>query len=553
MIALDGLGGVGKTALAIQVVRELYDEKVYYFIISLSAKSKLWSGHTDPRKAGFASLNGLLSEIAAVFPDLKPTNDTSRLKRELVELIGEFPGLLLIDNLEDVTDPNVLKFLSLEVPRSTKILITSRRDKELGALTRSVPELTSVEGALLFESELSRLGYPVPPDQQNYADEILGACGGVPLAIKWAAQIASERKSLPVASEVLKGAGGRKDEFLAFCFANMYDALSDPAKDAARLLPYLGLEWRPHTLSIALDLPLETITLTMQEISDKGITFYDDNRGYTALPLTKDYLRLRWNEAAHLQRVVGERFSEMFTSEDSSGILLDWPEERRVAFLREHARAKLENGQYVKALKLVELAQSWKSGEPQLRFLQGKILFKMGKKLPGIEHMRRSLYLENELEERGGSGERLRDVERLNGEDLAFYVDALLSHGTRDAENEAIQCASKTFDRGGVLSIDGVTRTIDCIVQRRDLRMLANLLSRLTHDDELIAAFSRIKHLFSTNSFLIEYETQVAPSLRRLCAIVDLDPDVERLYSEKLRHIETRHLGQSGDNVKRGN
>ena len=56
--------------------------------------------------------------------------------------IREYPGLLVIDNLEDVTDVGVLNFLSLEVPYPAKILVTSRTNKELGAITKSVPEMS---------------------------------------------------------------------------------------------------------------------------------------------------------------------------------------------------------------------------------------------------------------------------------------------------------------------------------------------------------------------------------------------------------------------------
>jgi hypothetical protein len=51
-------------------VRQLYHEKRYYFIVSISAKSKVWLGYVKPKHAAFAGLHGLLKEIASVLPGI---------------------------------------------------------------------------------------------------------------------------------------------------------------------------------------------------------------------------------------------------------------------------------------------------------------------------------------------------------------------------------------------------------------------------------------------------------------------------------------------------
>ena len=91
LIALDGLGGVGKTAIAIQAVRELYEETGrYLFTASLSEKSKMWLGHVSPRAASFAGLHGLLSELADVIPDVSKTDDTLKLKFSLISFYARY-------------------------------------------------------------------------------------------------------------------------------------------------------------------------------------------------------------------------------------------------------------------------------------------------------------------------------------------------------------------------------------------------------------------------------------------------------------------------------
>ncbi len=203
------------------------------------------------------------------------------------------PGLLLIDNIEEIDDPNVLDFIYYEVPDPVKVLVTSRIAKRIGASTISVPAMTIKEAEELLSSELNNFGINTSKADDPYFRDVLTSAGGVPLAIKWAAQITREKQSLREAAGVLKGLGSNKQEFLCFCFAKMFDTLSDTAKDVAKLIPYLEAEWTPLMISIALGLPADVVKMAIYEISDKGLIYPARGAragGYIALPLTKDYL-----------------------------------------------------------------------------------------------------------------------------------------------------------------------------------------------------------------------------------------------------------------------
>ena len=83
----------------------------------------------------------------------------------------------------------------------------------------------------------------------------------------------------------------------------MFESLSETARDAAALIPYLELEWKPATLSIALDKPVDDVRRAIHEISDKGIIYRswvsrsEEDKGasqsgaLSVLPLTKDFCR----------------------------------------------------------------------------------------------------------------------------------------------------------------------------------------------------------------------------------------------------------------------
>jgi hypothetical protein len=538
VIALDGLGGVGKTELAIQVVRELYDDKTYMFISSVSAKSKVWAGGIKGKKPQFAGLHELLSEIAQIFPEVSVSENLDSLRKALISVMKDTPGLILIDNLEEIDDPSVLKFISREIPDPVKVLITSRTDKNIGSLTIPVIEMTAEEAHSLLATELERLGYFCGEKDSEYFEAILSVAAGVPLAIKWAAQIATERRSLRAASSILRSASSGKEELLSFCFATMYDSLSPTAKDAARLIPYLSSEWKPTTLSVALDLSLEIVKSVIHEISDSGIIYTDNDRGgYTVLPLTREFLFGKWNENSASRRKVNERFDEAFASDPREGFLLDWPEQRRAEHLLERTRDKMKAGDHEAALKLARLAQTWHA-DPRLRFLEGRILFEMNKRDAGLVHMRKAM-------------EDDTAKATLKGEEVLFFADAVFSYGGRSTEKEALDAVSAGIQKGGLPSESLVARVVECSIQRRDYRFLGSLLPKLNDDRVVLKALDHMRGLLDDGTFLFSYSKEVVTALDRVGNSALLDEE-QRLYYRNVIAAIRQRLRQGAPDSSHG-
>jgi hypothetical protein len=444
VIALDGLGGVGKTAIAIELTRQLYKSGHYMFIISQSAKSKVWhDGYVGSRRAGFSGLREFLLEVAKVL-GLPLSPDTDELKRTVIDNIAGAAGILLVDNLEDITDDNLLRFLSIEVPDPVKVLVTSRIDKGLGAFTVSIPQMEKTEAEELFYHELERSGYTDILGKETLVERLLQLTGCVPLALKWAAALASGVGSLEEAITRLSKIDASKREYLDFTFATMYDALPPLARNAALLCPYIGEDWNSVTVSMILDAPESDVERAIEELKDRGILMASASSHAGALSMlhfTKDFLASKFKENKALRDKVDSRIADLFASNNGS-FALNWPREQRIDMLYRRADELRASGNHERAGQMIRLALRWSSSDYRLQFLNGRILYESGKRQEGLWNM----------------GVAVDEAPKTSdwAEDSVYYAQALASHGNFNDGKKAFLILKDAMPRAVKLSRDQI-------------------------------------------------------------------------------------------------
>jgi tetratricopeptide (TPR) repeat protein len=390
----------------------------------------------------------------------------------------------------------------------------------------------------LLRKELKELGYDFKESDDEYFRSILQTAGGLPLALKWAAQITHEKRSLYQASRVLAGAGHGKRELLDFCFASMFEALSDTGRQTAALIPILDAEWKPMTLSIALDLPVDKVKMAIEEIADNGIIFTtDENKaddGYALLPLTKEFLLRRWEEAKELQTEVKERIAEMFSS--GQGNLLDLPIDQRIPLIKEVAREKAERGEQDKALKLVQLALDWKQRDPSLRFMQGQLVYESQSRDAGIAHMEQAIKLDEE-------------GHILTSQDVYYYAKALFARGPM-AEREAFDFVGSIIRRESTegsngrigIPLDILTSFIECGLQRREFKQVIDGVVRLDMDEQarLLFGFRQLKPILETPAIIHEQGEKLLDPLDRLSRSTVAEEEEREWFSAKAKEIRRK-------------
>lgn len=192
-VSLEGLGGMGKTALAREVAWLLVEN-------TRTGKSGqlptfdviVW---TEDRE-GVLRRNDVLDAIAEVLglPYVLSLPGVEKIKA-ISRVLRSVTCLLIVDNLETVNDPDLLEFL--RQPPS-KTIVISRTHRLSNAWVVAVGKLDQVDGLRLIKSEAQRLGHEfLAQASDSMLLEIHDATGGNPLAIRLTAgQIKAEGTSI---------------------------------------------------------------------------------------------------------------------------------------------------------------------------------------------------------------------------------------------------------------------------------------------------------------------------------------------------------------------
>lgn len=398
IVALEGHGGVGKSAIALELAQRLYCEQRYQYIVSLSAKSSIWTTYATARQADFAGLSEFLCEIGRVFRiDTSPDRDVNAVKADVIDSLGSGPGLLIVDNVEDIADPEVLLFLAREVPAPAKVLLTSRVDRRVGGYPVSVPTMSDTEARELLVHELQRAGYfakkgdviEVPREEESALTELLGVTEGLPLALRWSARLAITHGSLVAAVRKFRTSGG---EFLQFCMGSMYDALSVNARKIVLSRVYLSESWNSPTIAVATGLDEVEVRDCMFELQERGVLLQDSLRAGAVpqfAPHVLDYLKTIWLQQKPLQEAVKEKLARAIGDRDKTFMSL--PGEERADLALRRARQLRDEGDLSQALLICRMGLAAASAHRSLTFEFGHIMFLLGRRVEGIAAMRRAI------------------------------------------------------------------------------------------------------------------------------------------------------------------
>lgn len=252
LISVEGLGGIGKTALARAVAFDLAGGSEFDGLAWISAR-QTWlteSGTIESTTEAATTLADITSRLAEQLglAALVGLGTDEKLAR-IADFLANARHLIVIDNLESVHDVAALLPALVTLAAQARILLTSRQAVTGYPLVyrRPVEPLSLADSRALIEAELDRhrLNMQLDPHDMRRLFDVVG---GMPLALKLvAAQLG--RRPLPVLLDDLRQVRRRAPESLyTYIYRRAWLDLADPARAMLLSLLHIApegedLEW----------------------------------------------------------------------------------------------------------------------------------------------------------------------------------------------------------------------------------------------------------------------------------------------------------------------
>ncbi len=228
-IVIDGIGGIGKTALALEVgyqylqeFAQLPQEEQFSAIIWVSAKASILTVEgIKSRQQVINTINDIYKTIAVVLGEDDILH--KRLEEQdrfIHRALTRRRTLLIIDNLETIDDERVNSFIR-ELPNPTKCIVTTRHRIDIADPIRLLA-MPREDAFSLIKQECDKKNVSLSNEQ---TDLLYKRTGGVPLAMVWS--VAQMNYHGYDVKNVLHRLGDAKGDIARFCFERAIQIIKD--------------------------------------------------------------------------------------------------------------------------------------------------------------------------------------------------------------------------------------------------------------------------------------------------------------------------------------
>lgn len=296
IIGIEGIGGMGKSTLAVEVSHRCIENDLFEAVIWISAQESILTLHgIEPLIPEAKTLADILITIGTNLgnPTIGNLSIQDQIRRAY-NLLARQTTLLVLDNFESLSkneQRDILDFLRRS-PITLKVIITSRERVSEGQVIR-LQGLSFEESNALLEWDAQQKNIHLTKDQSKH---LVDLTGGLPLALLWVqGQIAVLGYSVTQVLDKLSLDGDIP--ILQYCFNHSWNLLGQA--DAKKLLFILALQPDPVSRTALQEIAgILTNEHFGNEISHllqlSLIDHVHDTDYFSILPLTRRFVRTQF-------------------------------------------------------------------------------------------------------------------------------------------------------------------------------------------------------------------------------------------------------------------
>ena len=297
IISIEGIGGIGKTSLAAAVTQTSAVQYRFDQAIWISAKRDYWNDagsiHTNPEESALTEaivISRLLEQL-----NIEPLENVDEQRVALINRLKSAPYLVVIDNLETISDYETLLPLARSVANPSKILFTSRHSLKKEGYIRcfTINQLPYEDAStLLVQNAAVRGIHGFDQAGESEFEAIYEVVGGNPLALKL---VVGQLSSLPLPSVLakLREAKGHDVESLyTFIYWQAWNLLNIYAQQAFLTMPILFNTDKTGIFEVA-QLTMEQLDLALEQLVKLSLVQVSgpiEDRHYSIHQLTESFL-----------------------------------------------------------------------------------------------------------------------------------------------------------------------------------------------------------------------------------------------------------------------
>lgn len=291
IVAISGLGGTGKTALALETVAICQRKKLFDHVFWETAKEENFvGGEIQRRDAAEISLPKVLEAIG------------QRAGTDAKQFLASNRCLVVLDNIETVPDYRALVagIVQLTGDRS-RFLITARPQftawsEVFNVLLGGLDEGDAVD---LLRDEIKNRGLAVNVDDAGLR-RIAEAAGGAPLAMKLLAGHLRHADAESIAGELLRMEDASTEAMYAFIYRASWMRLSKPARKILLAMTAFPATADMHSISVVSLLSRDELKSALRELVEVSLLDLfrpeDELPRYGIHPLTRHFLYTELHE-----------------------------------------------------------------------------------------------------------------------------------------------------------------------------------------------------------------------------------------------------------------